>query len=82
MTNDTDNKKSEKFEAALGRLEEILQLMEKGDLGLEDAIGHFREGSLLYEQCRKQLETAEGEIKVLVETLDGKVEEEEFRHES
>ena len=79
MTNNKDNQTSEKFEDALGRLEEILHTMEKGDLGLEEAIKNFREGSKLYEQCQKQLKTAEGEIKVLVETLDGRVEEENFR---
>ncbi len=79
MTDNNYNQTSEKFEAALGRLEEILHTMEKGDLGLEEAIKYFREGSGLYEQCQKQLKTAEGEIKVLVETLDGKVEEEEYK---
>lgn len=79
MINNKDNQTSEKFEEALGRLEEILHTMEKGDLGLEEAIKHFREGSKLYEQCQKQLKIAEGEIKVLVETLDGKVEEEEYK---
>lgn len=79
MTENKDNITPEKFETALGRLEEILRLMEKGDLGLEEAIAHFREGSILYEQCRKQLLTAEGEIKVLVDTLDGKIEEKDFK---
>jgi len=76
---DTENKPEEiKFEEALGRLEEILGVLEKGELGLEEAITHFREGSRFYKLCQERLKSAEGEVKILLEDLDGKIIEEPF----
>ncbi|MCD4785758.1 MAG: exodeoxyribonuclease VII small subunit [Candidatus Eremiobacteraeota bacterium] len=62
-----------KFEENMARLEEILQIMERGELGLEESIKYFREGSGLYKLCEKKLKSAEGEIVVLMEGLEGDV---------
>jgi len=64
----------ENFERALAKLEEILRVLEKGELGLEESIARFREGSALYNYCREKLKSAEGEIRLLVENLDGTIE--------
>ncbi|MCE1245204.1 MAG: exodeoxyribonuclease VII small subunit [Firmicutes bacterium] len=68
----------ENFERALARLEEILRVLEKGELGLEESISRFREGSALYKYCQEKLKSAEGEIRLLVENLDGTVETKPF----
>ncbi len=54
------------FEKRLGRLEEIVQKMEKGDLGLEESMKLFEEGVKLSRECQTQLTTAEAKVKKLV----------------
>jgi exodeoxyribonuclease VII small subunit len=66
------------FERALSRLEDILRVLEKGELGLEESIACFREGSALYKHCREKLKSAEGEISLLLENLDGGLETKPF----
>lgn len=54
------------FEKKLGRLEEIVQKMEKGDLSLEDSLKFFEEGVRLSRECHKSLSEAEQKVKTLV----------------
>lgn len=54
------------FEKKLGRLEEIVQKMEKGDLSLEDSLKFFEEGVRLSRECHKSLTEAEQKVKTLV----------------
>ena len=54
------------FEAALERLETIVDRLEQGDLELEQALAAFEEGVSLTRRCAGQLEDAERRIEVLV----------------
>ncbi|NLJ33683.1 MAG: exodeoxyribonuclease VII small subunit [Firmicutes bacterium] len=54
------------FAAGLTRLEEIVQLLERGDLTLEQALALFEEGIRLTRTCNEKLEEAEGKIKLLL----------------
>jgi exodeoxyribonuclease VII small subunit len=54
------------FEAALSRLETIVDRLEQGDLELEQALAAFEEGVALTRRCAGQLEDAERRIEVLV----------------
>ncbi len=54
------------FEKRLGRLEEIVQKMEKGELGLEESMKLFEEGVQLSRECQTQLSQAEAKVKKLV----------------
>ena len=54
------------FEKKLNRLEEIVQKMEKGDLGLEDSLKLFEEGVKLSRECQTQLTAAESKVQQLV----------------
>lgn len=54
------------FEKRLGRLEEIVQQMEKGELGLEESLKLFEEGVRLSRECHAQLNQAEAKVKALV----------------
>lgn len=55
------------FEDALKRLEEIVKILEKGEIPLDDAISLFEEGLSLKNFCEKRLEEAERKIKVISE---------------
>lgn len=54
------------FEKKLGRLEEIVQKMEKGEIGLEDSLKLFEEGIKLSRECHTRLNEAEETVKKLV----------------
>jgi exodeoxyribonuclease VII small subunit len=61
------------FEKKLGRLEEIVGQMEKGDLALEDSLKLFEEGVKLSRECHQKLNDAEAKVKLLVSMdQDGK----------
>jgi exodeoxyribonuclease VII small subunit len=59
------------FEAAMNRLEAIVQQLEQGRIGLDEAIKIFDEGMGLYRLCQSQLQEAEKKIETLVKTEDG-----------
>ena len=59
------------FESAMKRLEEISALMDIGDLGLDDTIKLFKEGTELSKMCKSMLDEAELEVKMLVEGENG-----------
>ena len=54
------------FEKKLGRLEEIVQKMEKGEIALEDSLKLFEEGIKLSRECHTRLNEAEAKVKKLV----------------
>lgn len=71
------------FEAKLKRLEEIVQKMEKGDLGLEESLKLFEEGIKLSRECQNELQSAEAQIEKLVSVAqDGQVATEAFQSSS
>lgn len=55
------------FEQAVARLEEIVTLLERGDLDLETSLRLFEEGVALSRQCAALLDEAEGKIQRLLE---------------
>jgi exodeoxyribonuclease VII small subunit len=60
-----------KFEAALQRLEQIVQQLEKGDLPLEQSLVLYEEGITLSRLCHAKLEEAEGRIETLMKDARG-----------
>lgn len=56
----------EKFEEALGRLEEIVKKMEAGDMTLEESLKAFEEGIKLARLCSRKLDEAERRVEVLL----------------
>ena len=61
-----------KFEEALGRLEEIVKALERGDLPLEESLKVFEEGVKLSKTCLKMLDEAEKKVEILVGDKEGK----------
>ena len=70
-----------KFEAALARLEEIVEELEKGDLPLEKSLKLFEEGIKLSRVCNKRLEEAERKVEILVKDREGNIKAEPFNEE-
>lgn len=58
------------FEKRLGRLEEIVNKMEGGDLALDESLKLFEEGVKLSRECHSQLEQAEQKVKLLMKVDD------------
>lgn len=55
------------FEAAMERLERIVEQLENGDVPLEQAIELFQEGMLLSKACNTKLSLVERKIEMLTE---------------
>jgi exodeoxyribonuclease VII small subunit len=70
-----------KFEAAMARLEEIVQELEKGDVPLEQSLKLFEEGIKLSRICNKRLEEAERKVEILLKDKNGSVTAEPFEEE-
>ena len=48
----------ESFEKTLRRLQEIVEILEQGQSGLDESIQVFEEGLQLVQKCNKQLDSA------------------------
>ena len=59
------------YEEALGRLEEVIDLMESGSPPLEELFELYKEGVELTQFCALQLNTIEKEVTVLRQTAEG-----------
>ena len=66
------------FEESLKKLETIVDQLEKGDLSLEDSLKLFEEGVGLSAACKKELDTAEGKVQILIKQRDGSLKTEPF----
>ena len=59
------------FEAALTKLETIVESMESGEVPLAELLAKFEEGSALLKVCEKRLKDAELKIEQLKKQKDG-----------
>jgi exodeoxyribonuclease VII small subunit len=64
-------KKSDQFEEALKRLQDLVEKLEKGDLPLEEAMECFSEGIRTAQFCHKKLEEAENKVQLLLKDQQG-----------
>ena len=64
-------KKALTFEAAVLRLEEILNKLESGDADLSESLKLYEEGIALTRFCTELLEKAEQSVKMLQASPDG-----------
>ena len=55
------------FEASLGRLEQLVEQMEEGDLTLEQSLKAFEDGVKLTRECQQALAKAEQKVQLLME---------------
>lgn len=68
--------KKASFETTLGRLQQIVETLEAGELTLDQSLELFEEGVKLSRQCTQMLETAKKRVLTLTQKSDG-----EFRLE-
>ncbi len=73
--------KEVEFEAALKKLEAIVQNLESGELSLEQALKQYEEGVKMADICTKRLSEAQKRVEVLVKTNAGKFKTEVFEDE-
>ena len=64
-------KKEPTFEENMDRLEEIVNLLERGDAKLQDSLALFEEGTKLVSACSAMLEQAEQQVVKLQKGPDG-----------
>ncbi len=58
--------KKQSFEEAMGRLEDIVAQLEKGECGLDQSLKLFEEGAGLAGKCEELLDQAEQKVKLLL----------------
>jgi exodeoxyribonuclease VII small subunit len=58
------------FEEAQKELEAIVERLERGDAGLDEALTLWQRGEELYRFCAEQLDAAEGKIEELAKRVD------------
>ena len=58
------------FELSLQKLEKIIEILEDGDISLEESVKSFEEGIGLVKECQKQLSQAELKVKKLLDNGD------------
>ena len=71
-----------KFESALEKLEEIVDQLESGDIGLDDSLKLYEEGTKLLKFCTAKLDEVEKKIEVLVKDKGGKITTKPFKEGS
>ncbi len=72
--------KSVTFEEAMKRLDDIVHLLESGEIPLEESIKLFEEGIKLSAKCTKLLDTAELKVTQITQGIDGKPVESEITY--
>lgn len=76
------NKEALTFESATERLEEIVKLLEKGNVSLDDSLKLYEEGISLVRFCNTALDNAEKKIKILSINSDNSAKEIDFLEEN
>ena len=65
------SREPQSFDNGLDQLEALVQKLESGSLGLEEALSVFEEGVKLSQQLQGQLAEAQRRVEVLKANLDG-----------
>lgn len=71
------NEKTQTFEEAYDRLEQILEKMNSDQVSLDDALALYEEADTLISTCQKKLNEAEQKIEILLKKSDGTLAMEE-----
>ena len=51
------------YEDAVSELEEIIERIEQGEIGLEESLEAYKRGAALIQRCRSLIEVAEQQVK-------------------
>ena len=66
-SNPIDRNAVAQFEQSLNELEQLVAKMEAGELSLDESLGSFERGIVLYRSCQAALEQAEARVKLLLD---------------
>lgn len=66
------------FEEAMKKLDNIVEVLEEGELTLDDSLEKFKEGIGFLAYCNKKLDEVEKKISILIEESGGKIREQPF----
>lgn len=78
MASRTKEQTPANFEAALERLEAIVNKLEEDKLPLEEMLARYEEGVTLARFCGEKLEAAEQKVRLIARQNDGSVALEDF----
>lgn len=78
MAKKSSNTNGLSFEASLDKLESIVEIMESGEMPLEEIIEKYEDGMKHLAVCDKQLVEAEKRIRQLTAGAKGSVKETDF----
>lgn len=76
------NQNNKTFEENMQRLEQIVRVLERGDVALEDSMKLFQEGTELVRCCGRLLDEAQLQVKKILVSQDGTPVEGAFTDES
>jgi len=79
---DPESESPQNFEQALDRLEEIVRMLEQGEMPLDEALEVFEEGVRLSRFCHGKLRRAEQRVEILLRNEDGEIEPRPFEAET
>jgi exodeoxyribonuclease VII small subunit len=65
------------LESSLKRLENIVELLERGDTSLDDALMLYEEGVQISKECAERLKSVELKINKLSKEIDGQFKKNE-----
>ncbi len=66
-------KKAVDFETSIEQLEAIVEVLEKGNLGLEESLKSFEKGIKITRDCQSALDKAEQRVRLLSAKPDGSI---------
>lgn len=67
-----------KFEEAVARLDEIVEAMETGEIGIEESLAQYEEAIKLAQHCREVLDRVEQRVRQIQVDAEGAVKSEPF----
>ena len=70
-----------KFEDSMQKLEDLVGVLEDGDLTLEESLAKYESGIKIYKQCVSLLDGIEKKIKVLTKIEDGEMQTKDLQIE-
>ncbi len=70
-------KENNSFENKMLQLEDVVNMLEKGEMNLEESMEKFEQGMKLTKECNQMLEEAQKKITILLED-NGEIKEEKF----
>ena len=66
------------FETAISQLEEKVRQLESGSMSLDESIDAFEKAVSLVKICNQRLDSAERKVRILIESADGTITDENF----